>query len=172
MKLSCKDAFSSQLFKDVEELLLRLYYLYAKSPKKSRELSDIVVDLQEVFEFPKGGNLPIRSQGLIINERHCNDPVTGMVLTSIISQHLLKIPTIKSDDQARLKGYLQKWRHAKMLIGAALYVDILKPASCLSLYLQDDHLDIVAGHSKIMQVTQIISRARSSAVAYREVSVY
>ena len=63
LELACKDAFSSKLFKDIVEMLLRLYYLYEKSPKKSRELADIVADLKEVFEFPDGGNLPIRSQG-------------------------------------------------------------------------------------------------------------
>lgn len=62
-ELACKDALSSQLFKDITEMLLRLYYLYEKSPKKSRELCDIISDLKEVFEFPASGDLPVRSQG-------------------------------------------------------------------------------------------------------------
>ena len=33
LELACEGAFSSQLFKDIAEVLLRLYYLYAKSPK-------------------------------------------------------------------------------------------------------------------------------------------
>ena len=32
LELACKDALSSQLFKDIADILLRLYYLYAKSP--------------------------------------------------------------------------------------------------------------------------------------------
>lgn len=44
-------------------MLLRLYLIFAKTLKKSRELSDIATDLKEVFEFPKGGNKPVRSQG-------------------------------------------------------------------------------------------------------------
>ena len=63
LELACKDSLSSKLFKEVDEMLLKLYYLYTKSPKKSRELAGIVVDLKEVFEFPKGGDKPIRSQG-------------------------------------------------------------------------------------------------------------
>ena len=39
-------------------MLLRLYYLYEKSPKKTRELGEIVEDLNEVFELPKSGNVP------------------------------------------------------------------------------------------------------------------
>ena len=62
--MECKDALSSQLFKDIDDMLLRLHYLNIfKVSKKSRELSDIVEDLKEVFEFPKGGNLPVRSHG-------------------------------------------------------------------------------------------------------------
>ena len=34
LKLALKDAFKGTAFNDIEELLLRLYYLYKKSPKK------------------------------------------------------------------------------------------------------------------------------------------
>ena len=47
----------SKLFKDIDEMLLRLYYLYEKSPKKCRELEDVVSELKEVYEFPKTGNM-------------------------------------------------------------------------------------------------------------------
>ena len=63
LELACKDALSSQLFKNITDVLLRLYYIYAKSPKKSRELSDIVIDLKEVFQFKEGGDMSVRSQG-------------------------------------------------------------------------------------------------------------
>ena len=51
------------LFKSIEEMLLRVYSLYEKSPKKARELVSIVNELKEVFEFPHGGTIPVRSQG-------------------------------------------------------------------------------------------------------------
>ena len=34
LQLAYKDAFSSQLLSSVDDMLLKLYYLYAKSPKK------------------------------------------------------------------------------------------------------------------------------------------
>ena len=40
-------------------MLLRLYYLYETSPKKSLELVDNVDDLRETFKFSKGGELPV-----------------------------------------------------------------------------------------------------------------
>ena len=56
LELACKNALSSILFKGIEEMLLRLYYVYEKSPKKMRELEEVVKELKEVFEFPLGGN--------------------------------------------------------------------------------------------------------------------
>ena len=38
-----------------------------------------------------------------------------------------------------------------MLIGAALYVEVLKSPSCLSLCLQDDHLDIISGIKSLLK---------------------
>ena len=62
LELACKSAFFSSLFTSIVEMLLRLFYIYEKSPKKSRELAN-VDDLRCVFEFPKGGHLPVRSHG-------------------------------------------------------------------------------------------------------------
>ena len=59
--------------------------------------------------------------------------------------------TLKSDDQARIKGYLGKWMQYRNILGCALYADILKPAAVLSLCLQDDEIDVVAGIKSILK---------------------
>ena len=44
--------------------LMTCYYdLYEKSPKKCRELSDIIDYLKEVYKLPQGGNLLVRASG-------------------------------------------------------------------------------------------------------------
>jgi len=63
LELASKYALTSSLFSDIDEMLLHLFYLYEKSPKKTRELEEVVKDLREVYEFPKSGNKPIHSQG-------------------------------------------------------------------------------------------------------------
>ena len=63
LELASKNAFSSSLFKCIEEMLLGIYYLYEKSPKKIQELVDVVQDLKGVFELPSGGNIPVRAHG-------------------------------------------------------------------------------------------------------------
>ena len=145
LELACKDSFSSILFKEIQDVLLRLYYLYEKSPKKSRELVDIVTDLQETFGFPKGGDLPIRSQGSrwITHRRNT----------------LSEDSTMKAEDRARMKGYISKWSHAKLLIGCSLYTDVLQPASLLSLTLQGHKLDIVLGIKHIVKTVISLKKA-------------
>lgn len=44
-------------------MLLRLYYIYEKSPKKCRELEDVVGELQKCVEFDSGGVQPVRASG-------------------------------------------------------------------------------------------------------------
>lgn len=155
LELACKDSLSSQLFKDLAEMLLRLYYLYSKSPKKCRELTDLVEHLKEVFEFPKhGGNLPVRSQGSRwINHKRkalqCLVDRYGAYMNHLLA--LIEDPSVKSDDRSRLKGYIQKWKQPRILVGSALYIDVLKSPSILSLTLQEDNLDIVGGIKHILK---------------------
>ena len=50
LELSLKDALSGTLFSSIDNMLMRLYYLYNKSPKKCRELEDVVDQLKECLE--------------------------------------------------------------------------------------------------------------------------
>lgn len=47
----------------INDLLLYLYYIYEKSPKKSRDITTLIDDLKEVYHFPKGVSIPICCQG-------------------------------------------------------------------------------------------------------------
>ena len=57
---------------------------------------------------------------------------------------------MKPADRARLQGYRKQWARAKMLIGSAMYIEILKAPSLLSLTLQCDGIDIVEGINSIL----------------------
>ena len=160
LELACRDAFTSVLFKDIEEMLLRLYYLYEKSPKKVRELGEIVEDLRHVFEFPKGGDVPIRSQGSrwIDHKRKALQRVVdryGAYIAHLTT--LAEDPSVKPDDRAKLNGYLKKWMQFKIIFGCALYVDVLKAPSLLSQSLQSSELDIVLAMKSILKSASALS---------------
>ena len=157
LELACKSALSSPLVTNITEMLLRLYYLYSKSPMKLRELTDIATDLKEVFDFPDGGDRPVRSQGSrwIAHKRNAMQRVVqryGAYIAHLTT--LAADKTVTSAERARLQGYLRKWQQGRMLIGIALYTDVLKPPSLLSKSLQADDLDIVQGLKLILKSKQ------------------
>ena len=161
MELASKNGLTSPLFKSVEDMLLRLYYMYHKSPKKTRELLSVVEDLKEVFQFPKAGNIPIRSEGSrwITHKRRALQRVIDRYGAYI--NHLTTLSedsTVHAEDRACLKGYLNKWSDCKILVGCALYIEVLKPPSILSLTLQGSNIDIV---SSIKSILKTISTLKS-----------
>ena len=134
LELACHDAFSSHLFRDIDEMLLRLYYLYEKSPKKCHKQKA----LQQVVD------------------RY------GAYLNHLAA--LTEDKSIKSTDRQHLKGYLLKWRQARMIIGSAMYTDALNPASLLSLTLQDDDIDVVQGIKNILKFHTSLKKLTSQDV--------
>lgn len=161
LELACKDALCSQLIKDIKECLLCLYYLYRKSPKKSRELGSIVAELGEVYCFPKGGNMPVRSQGTrwIAHKRKALQRFVdryGAYVGHLSA--MVQGRDTKSVDKARVKGYLMKMVNSRVLIGAAMYIDLLKPAYLLSISLQEDKVNIVHGLQNILRASKSLQK--------------
>ena len=67
LELALKDALKATYFSTLEEMLMRMYYLYAKAPKKCRELEEVISSLArclDLSEFSEsGGKRPIRACG-------------------------------------------------------------------------------------------------------------
>lgn len=57
LELAIKGSLKGTSFDVIDEMLLRLYYLYEKSPKKCRELENITTDLREAFQLDGGHGL-------------------------------------------------------------------------------------------------------------------
>ena len=114
-----------------------------------------------MYEFPEGGNLPVRAHGSrwITYKRKALQRVVdkfGAYFSHLAS--LTEDKSIKSTDRQRLKGYFLKWRDARMIIGSALYAYALKPASLLSLTLQDDDINIVQGIKHIQKARSTLKK--------------
>ena len=163
LELSSKDGLISVLFKSIQDMLLRLYYLYEKSPKKVRELKGIVEDLKEVFSYQGTNCIPVRSQGSrwLTHKRRALQKVIdqyGAYINHLIT--LSQDTSVKSEDRARLKGYILKWSHSKFLLGSAMYIEVLKCPSILSLCLQKSNCDIVYGLKQILKAADSIKSLR------------
>ena len=64
--------------------------------------------------------------------------------------------SLRSNDRARLKGYAKKWANYRILVGCAVYVDILKGPALLNLSLQGYQLDTVLGIKSIMKTSSAL----------------
>ena len=83
--------------------------------------------------LPKGGNRPVRSQGTrwISHKRRALQHLLdryGMYIAHLTS--LASDSSVKPIDRAKLKGYLGKWKQPKVLIGTALFIEVLKTSVC------------------------------------------
>lgn len=63
LELALKDALKGTCFDSVDEVLLRLYYLYENSPKKLRQLRDLHSLYKQTFEFEEGAIRPKQACG-------------------------------------------------------------------------------------------------------------
>ena len=107
LELACKDSFIIELFKSISDMLLHLYYLYSKSPKKLRGLAEIVSDLKRVFEFCRGGDALIRSHGSrwISHKRQALQRIIDRYGAYINHLSALTVDSsVTSTDRAQLKG--------------------------------------------------------------------
>ena len=93
LELSLKDALGGKAFDEIDEIL-RLYCLYNKSPKKLRELKELV-SVYEDSELNEGGCRPKKASGndsilqdrflfvcacmqelqLLLGTSHCKEPI-------------------------------------------------------------------------------------------------
>ncbi len=126
-------------------MLLKLYYLYSKSPKKTNELEAIGEEQKEVYDFPKGRDLPVCCHGTrwINHKRRALQQIVdwfGAYLVHLAT--LAQDPSVKAADQCKLTGYVRKRAHSKFLLGCSLFIDVLQIPSILSLALQENEVDI------------------------------
>ena len=167
LELCLKDALKTTFFASVDELLLQVYYMYEKSPKKCRELETVAEELKacmESSEMPsKGGARPLHACGTKF-VAHKVAALGRLVdrfgaylchLAAMTEDH-----SIKSVDRQKLKGYLLKWRDSKFLIGSAFFHDLLKPIAIFSKVLQEDELCLVQAMECVLKVKQSLDKIK------------
>ena len=111
-------------------------------------------------ELPsEGGDRPIRACGtrFVCHKVAAISRIIdryGAYITHVTA--LLHDASVKAADKAKLKGYVKKWSDAKMLVGCAVFQDILAPAAILCKSLQDDELCIVSAIEAILKASKAV----------------
>ena len=153
-------------FTTVDELLLRIYYLYEKSPKKCHELNEVVAELKQCLKSgDQGGNRPLKA----CSTRFVAHKVAALeIIIECFGAYVSHLSSLTEDtsvravDRQKLVGYVHKWRNAKMLLGCAYFHDVLKPMSVLCKALQSDEICVVRALEAILKTTRDIERVKEA----------
>ena len=136
LELALSNALKTTEFQEVDDMLLKMYFLYKKAPKKLRQLEELHDLYQRSMEFDEGGVKPKKSSG----SRWISHQLAAMKMCldkwGIYIQHLETMTeheSITGKDKAKMKGYLRRWKSTRMPLLLALFIDILTIPSILSL---------------------------------------
>ena len=168
LELAVKDALVGTAFDAVDDMLLKLYYLYEKSPKKCRELTEVVSDLKECIDVDEAGIKPIRASGSRWVSHKLNAMRRILSRYGAYTSHLLALSeerSVKSSDRAKLRGYCNRWLDAKYLLGCTVFIDILSPCAIFSKVLQSNELDILAALTNLLRTVKETDKLSSLPLA-------
>ena len=75
---------------------------------------------------------------------------------------LIEDPRVKSVDREKLRGYVRKWRDSKMLLGCALFHDVLKPCAILYKVLQEDEVCVVGAIESLLKTKRNLDNLKTT----------
>ena len=165
LELAIKDALKTTYFDSVDGMLLNLYLLYSKSPKKCRQLEEVIADLKECLALVDGGSKPIRACGSRWIGHKWNAMKRVLSRYGAYTNHLAAMSedhSFKSTDRAKILGYYRQWTNAKYILGCAIFVDLLTPCVSLSKVMQQDNLDILAALTGLLKSVKELEKLESS----------
>ena len=168
LELALKDALKVTLFHEIDEMLMQIYYLHIKLPKKCRELDDVITEMKACFEESEfeteGGNRPLRACvtrfiAHKVSALNCFIERYGAYLNhlTVLSQD----KTTKAVDRQKLKGYILRWKKSKILIGCAMFHDILKSSAILCKVLQNSELCIVRAVEVFLHTSKNVQKLKT-----------
>ena len=75
---------------------------------------------------------------------------------------LIENPTTKPFDRQKLMGYVTKWKECKVLLGCALFHDILKPTAVLCKSFQADEISVVSAIEAILRTSASMKKLKTT----------
>ena len=168
LELSLKDALADTCFKHIDELLLNIYLLYYKSPKKLRQLKEFADLYSQSLERTSSGKVrPKNAKGTRWIGHKWNAMRNIFANYGVYMGHIEKMTVDKSytsKERAKFVGYLKKWKHAKTPLYLALFIELLSPARILSLAFQSEEVDIVNTSANIEKSKRMLEKLRNTPV--------
>ncbi|XP_065667866.1 zinc finger protein 862-like [Hydra vulgaris] len=164
LELALKNKFAQmKAFNDVNNIILKMYNIYKKSPKKLRQLGNLVAILEEGNSFDIAGIRPKKASGTrwIAHKIQALEMILDKY--RVYMKHLENMTadfSFTQAERAKFKGYHQQWNHGRIPLYIALFIEVLSPAKLLSLSFQSNDIDSVASSGFIEQTKKQLSRLK------------
>ena len=122
-ELSRKDAFTTDSFVKIYQMLMKLYYFYQKSPKRLLELKR----MSEAWD--KSVPNPPKSHGTRWIDQKLKSMQIVLENYGVFLAHVESLSQTNSQAQKRseLKGYYRRWEYDSISVFMAIYLDVLSP---------------------------------------------
>ena len=146
LKLAIENGLQGTIFDTIDEMILRLFYLYQKAPKKLHQLHELHEMFKGAMDFLSDSYKPKKASGTRWISHKLGAIKTCLDKWGIYIQHLESIAEDKSyklKDREKMKGYLRKWKKTEIPFMLALFIDMLEIPSILSRSFQADIIDPV-----------------------------
>ena len=154
LELALKDSLKGTDFDDIDDLILKMYYLYKCSPKKLCQLKELVEIYSDSFEFLDQGVKPKKASGTrwIAHKTRALDLIIDKF--GLLMQHLENLSEDKSypaKERHTFKGWYNKWMKARIPLLICVFVEVLAPAGILSKAFQSKDINVVTTDSLLSQ---------------------
>lgn len=160
LELAIADALKpTTVFSEINDMIVKVYYLYKNSPKKMRQLKG----LGEALEMAVSP--PVKAQGTRWLEHKIRalswiSKNYGLLITHL--SHLSEDTTYKSTERAKFKGMYDKYRNAKYPLYVEYFLEVLTPAAQLSLHFQRETIDVVGAVQGLKHFFRIMEKLNAS----------
>lgn len=84
----------------------------------------------------------------------------GAYLSHMIA--LTEDTSLKAVDRQKVKGYVLKWQDSKILLGCALFHDLLRPCSILCKVLQEEEICVVWEIEAVMKTKRSLDKIKTT----------
>ena len=154
LELAVKDTFNTTFFKEVDNMLLKLFYLYRESPKRLREL--------KMFGEMYDQSIPklYKSYGTTWIAHEVKAMEIALNNNGIYIKHLESLANTDSQalKRAEIAGEVKSKKNGKFLIHLAIYLDVLTPLKVIGLGFQKEKHDPTEAVRRIKEFTWTMTK--------------
>ena len=155
LELAAKDAFGKTYLEDISTMLINIYYVYTKSPKRLRDLHSVAEEMEEHIIKPQKAHGTLWLQ-------HKKKAVKALISCyPVIVQHFRNLAEDNTADSARFRGYLKQLTSFKFVCNLVAFDVLLTRLAALSINLQCSSVDLQFALSSLSACRAMIQRMRT-----------